>query len=183
MLVEIRDLQLPIPKPNAPNTNMSKYYAYHQKNGHTLEECFVLKDKIYDLNDKGEIMWPALRDRLREVRARQHKLQIHQNPLPNHLVAQLEVMDSPSEAESEPVAIHLLESALELVPSVAENSEPDIQEMHSEQGSTKWEFQIGDTQEEENNANDLALLRHFNFLPGGEQPQELDNEADPFVPS
>ena len=40
---------------------------------------------------------------------------------------------------------------------------------------------MGDTQEEENNANDLALLRHFNFLPGREQPQELDNEADPFV--
>ena len=77
MLVESGDLQLPIPKPNAPNTNMSKYCAYHQKNGHTLEECFVLKDKIYDLNDRGEIMWPALRDRLREVLAGQHKLQIH----------------------------------------------------------------------------------------------------------
>ena len=33
--------------------------------------------------------------------------------------------------KSEPVAIYLLESNLELVPSVAENSEPDIQEMHS----------------------------------------------------
>ena len=73
----------------------------------------MLKDKIYDLNDRGEIMWPALRDRLREARAGQHKLQIHQNPLPNHPVAHLEVRDSPSGAKSEPVTIHLLESDLE----------------------------------------------------------------------
>ena len=111
MLVESGDLQLPVPKPNAPNTNMSKYCAYHRKNGHTLEECFVLKDKIYYLNDKGEIMWSALRNRLKEVGTRQHKLQIHQNPLPNHPVAYLEAKGSPPEAES--VTIHLLESDLE----------------------------------------------------------------------
>ena len=132
MLVESGDLQLPIPKPNAPNTNMSKYCAYHQKNGHTLDECFVLKDKIYDLNDKGEIMWPALRDRLREAQAGQHKLQIHQNPMPNHPVAHLEVRDSPPEAEPELVAIHLLDSDMELVLSDAESGELDIQEIHSE---------------------------------------------------
>ena len=140
MLVESGDLQLPIPKPNALNTNMSKYCAYHQKNGHTLEECFVLKDKIYDLNDRGEIMWLALRDRPKEARAGQHKLQIHQNPMPNHPVAHLEVRDSPSEVEPEPVAIYLLESDMELVLSDAQSRESDIQEIHSKQGSTDWDF-------------------------------------------
>ena len=133
MLVESGDLQLPILKPNAPNTNMSKYYAYHQKNGHNLEECFVLTDKIYDLNDKGEIMWPALRDRLREVRAEQHKMQIHQNPMPNHPVAHLEARGSSSEL----VTIQHLEADQEQVPSVEESNEPDTPEECSEQGSTK----------------------------------------------
>ena len=110
MLVESGDSQLPIPKPNAPNTNMSKYYAYHQKNGHTLEECFVLKDKLYDMNDKGEIMWPALRDRLKEVRVEQHKLQIHQNPMPNHPVVHLEARGSSSKVQSELVTIQHLEA-------------------------------------------------------------------------
>ena len=82
------------------------------------------KDTIYDLNDKGEIMWLALRDRLKEVGTRQHKLQIHQNPLPNHLVAYLEAKSSLPEVES--VTIHLLESDLELVSSVAEREEPEI---------------------------------------------------------
>ena len=133
----------------------------------------MLKDKIYDLNDKGEIMRSALRDRLKEVRAGQHKLQIHQNPLPNHPVAHLEVRGSPSEVKSKPVAIHLLESDLELVSSVTESNEPDVQEIHFEQGSTEWEFRMEETQDKENDANDLALLKHFNFLPREEQPQNL----------
>ena len=144
MLVESGDLQLPIPKPNAPNTNMSKYCTYHQKNGHTLEECFVLKDKIYDLNDKGEIMWPALRDRLKEVQAEQHKLQIHQNPMPNHLVAHLEARGSSLKVQSELVTIQHLEVDPKQVPSVEESNEPDTLKVCSEQGSTEWEFWMGD---------------------------------------
>ena len=54
MLVESEDLQLPEPKSNIPNADLSKYCPYYQKNGHMLEECFTVNDKIYDLNDKGK---------------------------------------------------------------------------------------------------------------------------------
>ena len=74
MLVKSGDLQLPEPRPNPPNADMSKYYPYHQKNEHTLEECFTVKDKIYDLGDKGEIMWSKLRERLRAIQGKQHKM-------------------------------------------------------------------------------------------------------------
>ena len=54
LLVESGDVQLPPPQPNGPSTDMTKYCPYHQKNGHTLEECYVVKDKIYDLHDQGK---------------------------------------------------------------------------------------------------------------------------------
>ena len=84
----------------------------------------MLKDRIYDLNDKGEIMWLALKDRLKEARIGQHKLQIHQNPLPNHSVANLEVEGSPPKAET--ISICLLESEVELASFVAESNEVEV---------------------------------------------------------
>ena len=89
-------------------------------------------------------MWPALRDRLKEVRAEQHKLQIHQNPMPNHPVAHLEARGSSSKVQPELVTIQHLEADQEQVPSVEESNEPDIQELCSEQGSTEWEFRMED---------------------------------------
>ena len=130
MLIESGDLQLPVPKPNAPNANMTKYCAYHQRNGHTLEECYVLKDRIYDLNDKGEIMWSALKDRLKEARTGQHKLQIHQNPLPNHPVVHLETEGNPPEART--FTMCLIESEPELASSITESNDVEV---CSEQGS------------------------------------------------
>ena len=94
MLVESGDLQLPEPRLNAPNADLSKYCPYHHKNGHTLEECFTVKDKIYDLNDKGEIMWSVLREKLRATEGKQHEKQIHQNPIPSHPIAHMEAKDT-----------------------------------------------------------------------------------------
>ena len=65
MLVESGDLRLPEPRPSFPNADMSKHCPYHQNHGHTLEDCFTVKDKIHNLNDKGEIMWPELKARLK----------------------------------------------------------------------------------------------------------------------
>ena len=96
--------------------------------------------------------------------------------MPNHPVAYLEAKGSPPEAES--VTIHLLESDLEPISSVAEREEPEI---CSEQGSTEWESSMEVTQCGEDEANNLALLKCFNFLPGEGQPHELNNEADPFI--
>ena len=65
MLVESGDLQLPEPRPSPPNVDMSKHCPYHQNNGHTFEECFTVKDKIHNFNDKGKIMLSVLKERLR----------------------------------------------------------------------------------------------------------------------
>ena len=104
--------------------------------------------------------------------------------MPHHPVEHLEA-DSTA-VQSELVTIQHLEANSEHVPSVEEDNELDILEVCSEQGSTEWEVQMDDaweeTQNEENAANDLALLEHFNFLLGDEQQQESSNpdEADPF---
>ena len=65
MLIESGDLQLPEPSPSYANANMAKHRLYHQKNGHTLEECFTVKDKTQNLNDNGGIMWSELKVRLK----------------------------------------------------------------------------------------------------------------------
>ena len=88
MLVESGDLRLPEPNPSYPNADMCKYCPYHRNNGHTLEECFTVKDKIHNLNDKGEIMWCELKARLKAAQqGDQQVMQIHQEPLFNHRVS------------------------------------------------------------------------------------------------
>jgi len=34
---------------NPPNADISKYYKYHHNNGHTIDECKALQDKIEEL--------------------------------------------------------------------------------------------------------------------------------------
>ena len=80
---------------------MSKFCPYHQNNGHTLEECFTVKDKIHNLNDKGEIMWPELKARLKAAQQGQQVMQIHQEPLFNHRVAHADAEIILSAAQSE----------------------------------------------------------------------------------
>ena len=129
-------------------------------------------------------MWPALWDRLKAVQVEQHKLQIHQNPVPHHPVAHREVVGTA--VQSELVTIQHLEADPKQVPPIEEDNEPGILEICYEQGSTEWEVQTDDmweeTQDKENAANDLALFEHFNFLPEDEQQQESSNpdEADSF---
>ena len=86
------------------------------------------------------------RDRLKAVQVEQHKLQIHQNPMPHHPVAYLEA--DGTVVQSELVTIQHLDADLEQVPSTEEDNELDIPEVCSEQGSTEWEVQMDDVWEE-----------------------------------
>ena len=109
--------------------------------------------------------------------------------MPSHLVAHIEAKGTSSAVQSELVTIQHLEANPEQVPLVEEDSELDVTtpEACSEQGSMEWEVHMKDiwesTQNKEKATNDLALLKHFNFLPRDEQQQGSDNpdEADPFV--
>ena len=127
MLVESGDLQLPKPSPSYPNVDMSKYCPYHQNNGHTLEECFTVKDKVHNLNDKGDIMWPELKARLKA--AQQGQQQIHQEPLFNYRVAQADAEIILSAARSELANIQCIRANSEQSPSSKEDLNPKAPSM------------------------------------------------------
>ena len=65
---------------------MSKYYPYHQRNGHNHEDCWVFRDVIYDLVEAKINEWDALLEKIRCYNQAHNQLQIHNNPLPNHNV-------------------------------------------------------------------------------------------------
>ena len=150
MLVESEDLQPLEPRPNAPNADLSKYCPYHQKNGHTLEECFTVKDKIYDLNDQGEIMWFELKARMRVTQEGQQEMQIHQDPLPNHAVAHAEAENILSATRSELIIIQHIQADPAQGPPAEEDNEPNaaaipISEVWSDEGSIKWGVHVDNT--------------------------------------
>lgn len=53
-MVRSWDIILPKPKKltEANKVNYPKYYKFHRLLGHTLQECFVFKDKFQELLDK-----------------------------------------------------------------------------------------------------------------------------------
>lgn len=52
------DLIPPLQKAlNPPNADMSKYCKYHRNNGHTMDECKALQDKIKELIRVGHLKW------------------------------------------------------------------------------------------------------------------------------
>ena len=116
MLVERRDLHLPEPGPSPPNGDMSKYCPYHQNNGHTLEECFTVKDRMHNLNDKGKIMWSELKARLKAAQGGQQIMQMHHEPLFNHQVAHVDVEIILSATRSEIASIQHIQTNWELTP-------------------------------------------------------------------
>ena len=56
-LLELKLIELPEMKhpEEADQTNDPKYCKYHHLIGHTIERCFVLKDKIMELAHQGKI--------------------------------------------------------------------------------------------------------------------------------
>ena len=116
MLAENGDLQLLEPRPSPPNADMSKYCPYHQNNGHTLEECFTVKDKIHNLNDKGKIIWSELKARLKAAHEGQQIMQIHQDPVFDHAVAHAEAEVILSTARLELGTIQHIQVDWELAP-------------------------------------------------------------------
>jgi hypothetical protein len=49
----------PYPYPLPKNKDMSLCYHFHQKTGHSTDECTQLKDEIQDLIDQNVIIQPA----------------------------------------------------------------------------------------------------------------------------
>ena len=41
----------PMPNPVPPIWNLNEYYHFHQKSGHKIDNCFLLKHEIQDLID------------------------------------------------------------------------------------------------------------------------------------
>ena len=100
---------------------MFKHCPYHQNNGHTLEECFTVKDKIYILNDKGEIMWSELKTKLKATQGDQLIMQIHQDPMFDHAIAHADAGIILSATRSEFATIQCIQADPEQSPSSEED--------------------------------------------------------------
>ena len=64
----------PYPDPLSKNWNMNLYCLFHQKTGHSTDECTRLKHEIQDLIDNDVIPKPRLTN----------QSNVLQNPLPNY---------------------------------------------------------------------------------------------------
>ena len=101
-------------------------------------------------------MWSVFRERLRATQGKQHEMRIHQNPMPNHLIAHMEAEDT-QPTTSELVTIQRIQVDLDLEWPVEDEKELDApvtpaQEAWTEEDldalgedSLGWETQMDDT--------------------------------------
>ena len=66
--------------------DQSKYYSFHRRPGHTIDDWFYFCDYIYDLNDAGKINWEQMAQIIAQynLTKAQPEIEIVNNPLPNH---------------------------------------------------------------------------------------------------
>src|SRR5262249_3470384 len=95
ILLEFNLVTLPKPYDSPPaHWDRSKYCHFHRGPGHNTNTCYHFRDLVYDMNDRGEILWAEVRKHLQKGQNNkpqprpQADLGIVQNPLPNHPPAQ-----------------------------------------------------------------------------------------------
>src|SRR5262249_38706165 len=65
ILLEFNLVTLPKPHENPPaHWDRTKYCHFHRGPGHNTNACFHFRDLVYDMNDRGEILWAKLRKHL-----------------------------------------------------------------------------------------------------------------------
>jgi len=65
VLLAYHSVQLPKPYENPPaHWDRTKYCHFHRGPGHNTDQCFHFRDLVYDMNDKGLIVWAEVRKAL-----------------------------------------------------------------------------------------------------------------------
>ena len=66
--------------------DQTKYYPFHHRPGHTIDDFFYFHDYIYDLNDADKINWEQMAQIIVQFNLpkAQPKMGIVNNLLPNH---------------------------------------------------------------------------------------------------
>src|SRR5262249_17399786 len=83
---------------------------FHRGPGHNTNTCYHFRDLVYDMNDRGEILWAEVRKHLQKGQNNQPQprpqadLGIVQNPLPNHPPAQAPPVPPPAREPVPPPA-------------------------------------------------------------------------------
>ena len=80
-------LHLPKEKESWPAyLDQSKYFPFHRRPVHTINDYFFFYDYIYDLNDVGKINWDQMAQIITQfnMAKAQPEMGIVNNPLPNH---------------------------------------------------------------------------------------------------
>ena len=78
----------------------------------------------FSVHDKGEIMWPELKARLKATQGDQQMMQIHQEPLFNHQVDHADAETILSAARFEFTSIQCIQAYPEHSPSSKEDLDP-----------------------------------------------------------
>src|SRR5262249_29033068 len=111
ILLEFNLVTLPKPYDSPPaHWDRSKYCHFHRGPGHNTSTCYHFRDLVYDMNDRGEILWAEVRKHLQKGQNNQPQprpqadLGIVQNPLPNHPPAQAPPLPPPAREPVPPPA-------------------------------------------------------------------------------
>src|SRR5262249_38559885 len=91
LLLKFNLVELPRTREDWPaHFDRSKYCQFHRGPGHNTADCYHFRDIVYDLNEKGQLLWAEIRKYLeknqpQQVQPRpQAEMGIVQNQLPYH---------------------------------------------------------------------------------------------------